>query len=74
MDPCGRNLFLDHSVNPSGYDRVFLRFAFWRGDCLFFGLLTCVLILLGVLAASDMTLWIPLTISVVWLAIVMRWG
>jgi predicted small integral membrane protein len=60
--------------HPCVERRGFLPISTTRGDRLFIGLLMAAYIHLGVLAVSDMSLWIPLGISVVWLAIVMRWG
>ncbi|MBY4676739.1 DUF2160 domain-containing protein [Marinobacterium arenosum] len=52
----------------------FLPIATTRGDRLFIGLLTSAYIHLAYVGLTDMSLWIALGISCVWLFIVMRWG
>lgn len=52
----------------------FLPIATTRGDRLFIGLLVSAYIHLLFLGITDMSLWIALGVSLVWLAIVMKWG
>lgn len=60
--------------SPCVERRGFLPIATTRGDRLFIGLLVSAYIHLLFLGVTDMSLWIALGVSVVWLAIVMRWG
>jgi len=41
---------------------------------LFIGLLSAAYIHLAFLAVSDITLWVALAVSVVWLLVLLRWG
>ncbi len=59
---------------PSTERRGFLPIATSRGDRLFIGLLSSGYLHLLFLGLSELSLWIPLAISALWLAIVMRWG
>lgn len=52
----------------------FLPISTTRGDRLFISLLSAAYIQLGFAGLSEMSAFIPLGISVVWLTIVMRWG
>ncbi|HDZ56513.1 MAG TPA: hypothetical protein ENI17_13295 [Pseudomonas xinjiangensis] len=60
--------------SPCVERKGFLPIATTRGDRLFIGLLVSAYIHLLFLGLSDMSLWIPLGISVVWVAIALRWG
>ncbi len=59
---------------PSIDRRGFLPIETSRGDRLFIGLLTSAYIHLLFLGLTDVSLWIVLGLSVIWLGIVMRWG
>ncbi len=61
-------------ASPTTERRGFLPIATTRGDRLFIGLLTAAYIHLVFLGFSELSLWIALAISVVWLLILMRWG
>lgn len=52
----------------------FLPISTTRGDRLFIGLLSSAYIHLAFLAATELSLMIALAISVIWLAILLRWG
>ncbi|MBB1485195.1 DUF2160 domain-containing protein [Oceanospirillum sediminis] len=60
--------------SPCVERKGFLPIETTRGDRLFIGLLTSAYIHLMYVGLTDMTLWIALGISCVWLFIVMRWG
>lgn len=61
-------------VSPSVERRGLLPMATTRGDRLFIGLLGSAFIHLGWMAATGLSLWWALGISVVFLVAVMRWG
>ena len=61
-------------ASPTTERRGFLPIATTRGDRLFIGLLTAAYIHLVFLGFSELSLWIALAVSVVWLLILMRWG
>ncbi|MDX1456757.1 MAG: DUF2160 domain-containing protein [Marinobacter sp.] len=61
-------------VSPCTERKGFLPIATTRGDRLFIGLLSAAYIHLAFLAVSDISLWVALTISVIWLLILLRWG
>ncbi|MDX1755726.1 MAG: DUF2160 domain-containing protein [Marinobacter sp.] len=61
-------------VSPCTERKGFLPIATTRGDRLFIGLLSAAYIHLAFLAVSDVSLWIALTISVIWLLVLLRWG
>lgn len=61
-------------VKPCTERKGFLPIATTRGDRLFIGLLSAAYIHLAFLAVSDVSLWIALVISVIWLAVLLRWG
>ncbi|MBU2875434.1 DUF2160 domain-containing protein [Marinobacter salexigens] len=61
-------------VAPCTERKGFLPIETTRGDRLFIGLLSAAYIHLTFLAVSDITLWAALTISVIWLLILLRWG
>jgi predicted small integral membrane protein len=52
----------------------FLPISTTRGDRLFIGLLTGAYIHLAFLAVTELSLMIALALSVIWLAILLRWG
>jgi predicted small integral membrane protein len=52
----------------------FLPISTTRGDRLFIGLLSGAYIHLGFIAFSELSLIIALTLSIVWLALLLRWG
>jgi|TARA_R110000822_G_scaffold21702_17_gene68508 predicted small integral membrane protein len=60
--------------SPCVERRGFLPIATTRGDRLFIGLLVSAYIHLLFLGLSDLSLWIALGISVLWLGIILRWG
>ncbi len=60
--------------SPCVERKGFLPIETSRGDRLFIGLLTSAYIHLLYVGLTEMTLWIALAISCVWLFIVMRWG
>jgi predicted small integral membrane protein len=60
--------------SPCVERKGFLPIETTRGDRLFIGLLTSAYIHLLFAGLPDMSLWVALGISCVWLAIVLRWG
>ncbi|GGK55382.1 DUF2160 domain-containing protein [Amphritea balenae] len=60
--------------SPCVERKGFLPIETTRGDRLFIGLLASAYIHLLFAGFSEMSLWIALGISCVWLAIVLRWG
>jgi predicted small integral membrane protein len=52
----------------------FLPISTTRGDRLFIGLITSAYIHLAFLAFTELSLTIALVLSVIWLAILLRWG
>lgn len=60
--------------SPSIERKGFLPMVTTRGDRLFVGLLSSAFIHLIFLAVSEMTLWVALAISIVWLLALLRWG
>jgi predicted small integral membrane protein len=61
-------------AQPTSERRGFLPLTTTRGDRLFIGLLGSAYIHLAWLGLTDLDLWWALGISLVWMAIVMRWG
>lgn len=61
-------------VSPTIERRGFLPIATTRGDRLFIGLLGSAYIHLAWIGLTDMTIWGGFAISLVWMAIIMRWG
>jgi predicted small integral membrane protein len=59
---------------PSPERRGFLPIPTTPGDRLFVGLLVSAYLQLAWIGLTDASLWIALAISLVWMAIVMRWG
>jgi predicted small integral membrane protein len=45
-----------------------------RGDRLFISLLSAAFIHLGFVGFTEMSIWVPFTVAIIWLFIVMRWG
>ena len=60
--------------SPSLERKGFLPMETTRGDRLFIGLLSSAYIHLAFLAATQLSLWIALAISAVWLLALLRWG
>ncbi|MFV8570998.1 DUF2160 domain-containing protein [Marinobacter sp. SBS5] len=61
-------------VSPCTERKGFLPIETTRGDRLFIGLLSAAYIHLTFLAVSDISLWVALGVSVLWLMILLRWG
>jgi predicted small integral membrane protein len=61
-------------VSPCIERKGFLPIETTRGDRLFIGLLSAAYIHLAFLAVSDITLWVALAVSVIWLLVLLRWG
>jgi predicted small integral membrane protein len=61
-------------VSPTVEAKGLLPMRTTRGDRLFIGLLGSAFIHLGWLAATDATLWGALAVSLVWTALVIRFG
>ncbi|MDX2368417.1 MAG: DUF2160 domain-containing protein [Colwellia sp.] len=59
---------------PCTERKGFLPISTTRGDRLFIGLLTGAYIHLAFLAVTELSLMIALALSVIWLAILLRWG
>ena len=59
---------------PSPERRGFLPIPTTPGDRLFVGLLVSAYVQLAWIGLTDASLWIALAISLVWMAVVMRWG
>ncbi|KDM93541.1 DUF2160 domain-containing protein [Photobacterium galatheae] len=59
---------------PCTERKGFLPISTTRGDRLFIGLLSSAYIHLLFIGITDLSIWIPFTLSVLWLAIVLRWG
>lgn len=62
------------AVAPSPERKGFLPIATTPGDRLFIGLLVSAYIHLAWIGLTNASLWIALAISVVWMAVVTRWG
>ncbi|HSK38727.1 MAG TPA: DUF2160 domain-containing protein [Arenibaculum sp.] len=61
-------------VSPSPERRGLLPMATTRGDRLFIGLLGSAYIHLAWLGLTDASLWVALGLSLVWMALLMRYG
>ncbi|MBD8513527.1 DUF2160 domain-containing protein [Photobacterium sp. WH77] len=61
-------------LKPCVERKGFLPISTTRGDRLFIGLLSSAYIHLLFLGITDLSIWIPFTLSVLWLAILLRWG
>ena len=62
------------AVSPTVERRGFLPMATTRGDRLFIGLLGTAYIHLAWIGLTDLSLWIALFISLIWVVVEMRWG
>lgn len=61
-------------VAPSPERRGFLPIATTPGDRLFIGLLVSAYLYLAWIGMTHASLWIAFVISLIWMAVVMRWG
>lgn len=61
-------------VSPSVERKGFLPIATTRGDRLFIGLLSAAYIHLLAVGFTDISIWLALAVSVLWILILMRWG
>jgi predicted small integral membrane protein len=61
-------------VSPTVERRGFLKIPTTRGTRFFLGLLGSAYISLAWMAFTNLTLWIALPISGIWIFIIMRWG
>ncbi|MCW8348095.1 DUF2160 domain-containing protein [Vibrio sp. ZSDZ65] len=52
----------------------FLPISTTRGDRLFIGLLSAAYIHLGFIGATELSIWVPFSISILWLSTVLKWG
>ncbi|MGV2988072.1 DUF2160 domain-containing protein [Vibrio sp. E150_011] len=52
----------------------FLPISTTRGDRLFIGLLSAAYIHLGFVGATELSIWVPFLLSIIWLAVVLKWG
>lgn len=59
---------------PCTERKGFLPISTTRGDRLFIGLLTSAYIHLAFLAVTELSLMIALSLSAIWLAVLLRWG
>jgi predicted small integral membrane protein len=62
------------SVTPSPERRGFLPIPTTPGDRLFVGLVVSAYLHLAWIGLTDASLWIVFAASLVWMAVVMRWG
>ncbi len=62
------------TVSPTIERRGFLPIATTRGDRLFIGLLGSAYVHLAWVGLTDLSLYIALGISIVWMVLLMRWG
>ncbi|AXY43511.1 DUF2160 domain-containing protein [Halomonas sp. JS92-SW72] len=61
-------------ASPTVERRGFLPIATTRGDRLFIGLLSAAYIHLAVVGFTELSIWLALGASVLWLLVLMRWG
>jgi predicted small integral membrane protein len=61
-------------LSPTVERKGFLPIATTRGDRLFIGLLSSAYIHLFVVGFTDITIWLALAVSIVWMLVLMRWG
>lgn len=61
-------------VSPTVERKGFLPISTTRGDRLFIGLLSSAYIHLFVVGFTDITIWLALAASIVWMLVLMRWG
>ena len=69
---CGMTVW--QMLSPSIPRRGFLPIVTTRGDRLFIGLLSSGYIHLAWIGLTDITLYVGTMISIMWMAVVMRWG
>ena len=62
------------ACQPTIERRGLLPIATTRGDRLFIGLLGSAYIHLAFLGLTDLSLWLALVVSIVWMVALMRWG
>ncbi|MBD1556306.1 DUF2160 domain-containing protein [Vibrio sp. S9_S30] len=60
--------------SPCVERKGFLPISTTRGDRLFIGLLSGAFIHLGFIGLSEINIWVPFTVSVIWLCTVLKWG
>ena len=61
-------------VSPTVERKGFLPMETTRGDRFFIGLLVSAYIHLAFLALTEVSLYVALVVSIIWLAVVIRWG
>ncbi|MEZ8082400.1 hypothetical protein BCT30_02850 [Enterovibrio norvegicus] len=61
-------------LRPCVARKGFLPITTTRGDRLFIGLLSSAYIHLFFIGMTDLAIWYPFGISIIWLGIVLRWG
>jgi predicted small integral membrane protein len=61
-------------VSPSVERKGFLPIVTTRGDRLFIGLLTSAFLHLGIIGFTEFHVLVATAMSVIWIAILMRWG
>ncbi|MBB1273553.1 DUF2160 domain-containing protein [Psychromonas sp. SR45-3] len=61
-------------VSPCVARKGFFPMETTRGDRLFISLLSAAFIHLGFIGFTEFTIWLPFTVAIIWLLIVMRWG
>ena len=61
-------------ISPTVERKGFLPIRTTRGDRLFVGLLTSAYIHLAIVGFTDLSIWLALAISVIWMIVLMRWG
>ncbi|WP_434355148.1 DUF2160 domain-containing protein [Parasalinivibrio latis] len=61
-------------LRPCVERKGFLPISTTRGDRLFIGLLSSAYIHLFFIGMTDITIWVPFALSVLWLTVVLRWG
>ena len=61
-------------VSPTVERKGFLPMETTRGDRFFVGLLISAYIHLAFLAQTEMSIYVALVVSIIWLVVVIRWG
>jgi predicted small integral membrane protein len=61
-------------LSPGVARKGFFPITTTRGDRLFISLLSAAYIHLGFIGFTEMSIWVPFVVAVIWLFIVMRWG
>lgn len=61
-------------VSPTRERRGFLPISTTRGDRFFIGMLSAAYIHLAVVGFTSLSLWLALSVSVVWMLVLLRWG